>query len=195
MVVSTAFAEGVWYHKPIQSPNILLCMDIHSTIRDMHHFQGGAIDTSSLLYLERLALLESAATCYRLLLIPQVAAEHGQSLPSTLVTVSAPSGPADSALCPVAARHQLAVISEDKQVLRQAENSGLTYFNTLMLLLIMLYNTQLTVNECSQLTTQLSEFAHYSRHVWRYGEQVRAYVMSLGREPSLSVRDLTINHC
>ena len=44
-------------------------------MKELRGFQGGLADTSTLIYLERLSLLERVVDAYRIGIIPQVARE------------------------------------------------------------------------------------------------------------------------
>jgi hypothetical protein len=149
-----------------------MTMDIKTTLQNLQQFKGGVIDTSTLIYLERLGLLNRMATLYRLLVVPQVVQEYDRPLPAQVICVEAPSGTADQAICPVASDHRLAVLSDDKHVLTSARSAGLVYFNTLMLLLVMLYHEQLPVLQCRMLFLDLFSFARYGGDVRNFGEQL-----------------------
>ena len=153
-------------------------MDIKTALQDVQQFKGGVIDTSTLIYLERLGLLNRIATLYRLLVVPQVLQEFDRSLPAQIICVQAPPGDADQALCPVASSHQLAVLSDDKHVLTLARSAGVVYFNTLMLLLLMLHNEQLSVAQCRAFLFKLFTFARYSDAVRSFGEQLLEHILS-----------------
>lgn len=171
-----------------------MTMDIKTALHDVQQFKGGVIDTSTLIYLERLGLLNRLATRYRLLVIPQVLQEFDRSLPAQVICVEAPPGAADQALCPVACDHRLAVLSDDKHVLNLARSAGLVYFNTLMLILLMLYHEQLSVAQCRALFLDLFTFARYSNAVRYFGEQLLEHILSEGKhltyqETSMSQRE------
>ncbi len=167
-----------------------MAMDIKTALQDVQQFKGGVIDTSTLIYLERLGLLNRIATFYRLLVVPQVLQEFDRPLPAQVICVEAPSGVADQVLCPVAADHRLAVLSDDKHVLTSARAAGLVYLNTLMLLLVMLYHEQLSVLQCRRLLLKLFTFARYGAAVLHFGEQLFEHILSgrrclEGKEASL----------
>ena len=155
-----------------------MTMDIKTALHDVQQFKGGVIDTSTLIYLERLGILNRIATLYRLLVVPQVVQEFDRSLPAQILCVESPPGAADQALCPVAFDHRLAVLSDDKHVLTLARSAGLVYFNTLMLLLLMLYHEQLSVAQCRALLLHLFTFARYGCAVRSFGEQVFEHILS-----------------
>lgn len=171
-----------------------MTMDIKTALHDVQQFKGGVIDTSTLIYLERLGLLNRIATLYRLLVVPQVLQEFDRSLPAQVICVEAPPGAADQALCPVASDHRLAVLSDDKHVLALARSAGLVYFNTLMLLLLMLYNEQLSVPQCRALLLDLFTFARYGEGIRSFGEQLLEHILSerkrlANQETALLYRD------
>nr|WP_319550308.1 hypothetical protein [Desulfogranum marinum] len=155
-----------------------MTMDIKTALHDVQQFKGGVIDTSTLIYLERLGLLNRLASVYRLLVVPQVLQEFGRSLPVQVIYVESPPGAADQVLCPVASDRRLAVLSDDKHVLALARSAGLVYFNTLMLLLLMLYNDQLTVVQYRAFFHDLLTFARYSHAVRAFGDQLLEHILS-----------------
>ena len=150
----------------------LMVKDIGSLLTDLQGFRGGVTDTSTLIYLERLGLLDLAARCFSLLIIPQVAAEYGKKPLGTIPLTAVPAGPADAVICQVARRLDLPVLSEDRHVLRAARTGQLAYYNTLMILLAFCAQGKLTLAAYADIRRALLVFARYGPQVVAVGDAV-----------------------
>ena len=82
-------------------------------IQELRQLRGGVTDTSTLIYLQRLAFLPRAASCFRLVGIPQVVREYGSSPENLVYWDAAPTGPTDQVVCQAAQTLGLPVLSED----------------------------------------------------------------------------------
>ena len=139
-------------------------------MKELRGFQGGLADTSTLIYLERLSLLESVVDAYRIGIIPQVAREYRTMPPGAVPLASTGSDPADLALCRVAKSLNLPVLSEDKKVLRAARAQGLLHYNTLMIVLILCVQERMDLAAFAGIRGRLLQFAHYSGQVVAAGD-------------------------
>lgn len=139
---------------------------------ELQGLQGGVADTSTLIYLERLGLLQCAARRFHLVLIPQVAREYGAGVAGATLLASVPAGPADQVVCQVAALVDLPVLSEDGTVLRAARRLNLRYYNTLMLILALCIRGDLPCTAYPRLRDQLRTFARYSPDIFAVGDAV-----------------------
>ncbi|WP_028583973.1 hypothetical protein [Desulfogranum mediterraneum] len=147
-------------------------MNLEQALRDLEQFRGGVVDTSSLIYLRKLSLLTRVSSCYRLLLPHQVAREYGRPLPPGLVMVQAGTLTADQAVSALAGELAMAVISEDKGVLKAARAQGLVHFNTLMLLLALYRHGHCGLEALLASQQQLREFARYGPLIWGFAESL-----------------------
>lgn len=149
-----------------------LAVDQKTILRELLGLRGGVVDTSTLIYLERLALLPLAAHSFSLLLIPQVIAEYGRCPEGCMLTPTSGTGTTDEQLCRVA--HSLAqpVLSEDRQVLRRAQALGLSFYNTLMLVLALCAQGAVSIADYPDLRNHLCAFARYSPAVIATGDAV-----------------------
>jgi hypothetical protein len=139
---------------------------------ELQTLKGGLADTSTLIYLERLDLLSLAARSFSLRLIPQVTTEYGANPQQTvLVPVTGP-GTTDELLCRTAQILGIPVLSEDKQVLRRARMLGLSFYNTLMLLLALCAQGYLSIADFPPLRDRLCSFARYGPEVVAIGDAV-----------------------
>ncbi len=141
---------------------------------------GGIVDTSTLIYLERLSLLACASQQFRLGVIPQVAAEYGAYPAGMRAMPCAGAGTTDQLVCRVARLHGLAVFSEDKHVLQQAASWHLPYYNTLMLVLALCVQGVLSRRRYMELIEQLKGFARYSPQIFSYGQELFTGLLTPG---------------
>jgi hypothetical protein len=146
--------------------------DQASLLRELQAFRGGVIDTSTLIYLERLGLLPRTTRCFSLLLIPQVVAEYGAQPEGAVLMAGPCSGTTDEALCQTAHALQQPVLSEDKQVLRRARALNLSFYNSLMIILALCSQGHLPLNIFPELRDKLYAFSRYSPGVLAVGDAV-----------------------
>ena len=144
--------------------------DIDALLVDLNRFRGGIADTSTLIYLERLGLLDLAARCFSLRVIPQVVAEFGMRPAGTIPLTAVPSGPADLVICQEASRLGLPVLSEDRHVLRAARAGQLPYYNTLMMVLALCVQGELAPAAFADIRRELLVFARYAPWVVAVGD-------------------------
>lgn len=139
-------------------------------LRELQAFRGGVVDTSTLIYLERLGLLPQAARCFSLLLIPQVVAEYGARPGGTVLVAAIGSGTTDAMVCHTAQALDRPVLSEDKQVLRRAGALNLAFYNTLMIVLALCVQDRLPLEAFPVLRDRLCVFARYGPAVIAVGD-------------------------
>jgi hypothetical protein len=152
-------------------------------LTELHSFNGGVADTSTLIYLERLGLLDLAARCFSLWIIPQVTVEYGTTPTGTILLTSGPSGLADEVLCQVAQILRQPVLSEDRHVLRDARACNLPYYNTLMIILAFCVRGHLAIGSYGEIRRDLLTFARYGPQVVSMGDAVfRALEQSLSSD-------------
>lgn len=141
-------------------------------LQDLRSLDCGVIDTSTLIYLDRLGLLPLAARTFSLHLIPQVAAEYG-AMPEETVLIPAPGpGATDELLCQAAHRLRQPVLSEDRRVLRLAHALHLPFYNTLMIVLALCVQGGLPTTAFTIYRQRLRSFAHYGPHIFTKGDQL-----------------------
>lgn len=159
-------------------------VDQKTLLRRIQAFGGGVIDTSTLIYLERLGMLPLAAHSFSLLLIPQVAAEYGFCPEGVVLTPAPASGTTDELLCRMAQTLAQPVLSEDKQVLKQARAAGLSYYNTLMIVLALCAQGHLPLAAFPQEREKLRAFARYGPEIIAAGDAVYQALLqtSTGRQ-------------
>lgn len=132
---------------------------------------AAAVDTSTLIYLDRIGLLDSVIQVFSPLTIPQVILEFGRH-PAGLALCEAPGGETDRLLVQAAADMGAVVLSEDRQLLRAARRGGLRYYNSLMLVLALYSRREISHIRCEELLDRLWSFARYSEQVRNCGQQL-----------------------
>ncbi len=129
------------------------------------------IDTSTLIYLDRLDLLQTVLAVFSPITIAGVIDEFGRR-PRGLPVQSAGQGATDAQLVRVAAACRGLVFSEDKKVLLAAGRHGLEYYNTLMIVLALYAREEISRNRCGSSLADLKSFARYGENVWACGRQL-----------------------
>lgn len=141
-------------------------------LRALQTMDCGVIDTSTLIYLERLGLLPLTSRAFKLHVIPQVAVEYG-GMPAATVPVPSPgTGPTDELLCQAAYRLGLPVLSEDRRVLRRANALHLPSYNTLMIVLALCVQGSLPTEAFPMYRQHLRSFARYGRQIFATGDRL-----------------------
>jgi hypothetical protein len=91
------------------------------------------IDTSTLIYLDRIALLEAVCQTFAPATIGPVLSEFGRVVADVyILPVAAAEAATDDALLAVTCQYRGVLLSEDGGLLRRAARHGLWYYNTLM---------------------------------------------------------------
>lgn len=146
------------------------CEDFGSILADLRGLRGGIIDTSTLIYGQHLQLLPLLAQQWRLVLIPQVVAEFGEHPSQMALWPGAASGSTDEVLLCTAIDLQLPLFSEDGRLLRRARARHHPHYNSLMLLLALLIQGQISLAEYDRLHATLLQVARYSPAVLAWGQ-------------------------
>nr|WP_320010471.1 hypothetical protein [uncultured Desulfobulbus sp.] len=143
---------------------------------DLLQLRVGIVDTSTLIYLERLKLLSLISKHLQLYLIPAVVAEFGQR-PKGMPLIAARHGSTtDSILLETAIELALPLLSEDGGLLRKARKREHPHYNTLMLLLTLRAQNVLSAQRCAALQTRLLTFARYSEDVCNYATGLLTFI-------------------
>ena len=141
-------------------------------VSELRKFHGGAADTSTLIYLERIELLELCCRSFQFQVTPEVVAEFGRPLPDCMLCESGSMGNADRSVVRLALEQGVPVLSEDKALLMSADRLGLTYYNSLMIILALLFQKKLELDAYHGAYAELVTIARYSPAVLQVGRQV-----------------------
>ena len=150
----------------------VLTPDPEQILDELKKFQGGVADTSTLIYLDRINLLLRVSNFFKLLVTPDVVCEFGRPPAGCIVCGETCVRGADQAVLQLATKLCLPVLSEDRQLLMSSRDQGLKYYNTLMILLVLLFQQKLSLAEYQRAYSSLLKIARYSPAVWQVGEQV-----------------------
>ncbi|HEX2957108.1 MAG TPA: hypothetical protein VHO70_09755 [Chitinispirillaceae bacterium] len=137
---------------------------------------SAVVDSSSIIYMQKIGILNLTADCIKLHMPEIVSEETGIEHQKITIHyqnrgIRLPS--ADKQVVQLAVDLEIPVISEDKKVLKWGSKEGLSYYNTLMLLNYLLYKKKVTVNQYNSFYRELLPIARYSAFVLSYGEIVK----------------------
>jgi len=139
----------------------------------LKRFQGGVADTSTLIYLDGIDLLELSCRVFQLLVPRDVQQEFGRAVPGAISCGDRCTGNADQAVLQLALARGVPLLSEDKRLLMRGRRLGVcSYYNSLMILLALLSQQRLTLEEYQKSYSSLRKIARYSPAVWQVGEHV-----------------------
>jgi hypothetical protein len=143
---------------------------------DLEVLEAAVIDASSMIYLGKLECLQRTATVIELWTVPPALREVGFEAPR-VVAIDVGLETADDALLELAVSRSCALISEDRKLLARADRSGLRYYNTLMILALLVLRGNMTAAEYHGATARLPEVTRYHPRVTEFGLQVARYIM------------------
>lgn len=150
--------------------------ELERITRDLEALKAAVIDASSMIYLGKLECLERAATVLELRTVPPALRETGFEAPG-VVAIDVGVETADDALLELAVSRSSALISEDRKLLVRADRAGLSYYNTLMVLALLVLRGNMTSAEYQGVTARLPEVTRYHPRVVEFGRQVARYIM------------------
>jgi len=131
------------------------------------------IDASSIIYMRKSGFFDRLCPALQLSTVPAVAEEVGREADGiTLFRSADQTLTPDAQLVQCAYERQLAVISEDKQILLSAKRACLPYYNALMMLNWLLFKGLIQQSHYHRYHAALQTCARYSDAVWNYGEAV-----------------------
>jgi hypothetical protein len=138
------------------------------------------IDASSMIYHLKTGLLGSLAAEVRLISTKQVIAEVGwPHLPVTSYMLEEEATSNDESLLFLARREGLPLLSEDKEILKNARDEGMDYYNTLMMLNYLFMKKRITAEEYPEYLERLKDCSHYSQAILDYGDAVYFLISNL----------------
>ncbi|MDC7232144.1 MAG: hypothetical protein PQJ58_02840 [Spirochaetales bacterium] len=131
------------------------------------------IDASSMIYHLKIGLLGSLAAEVRLLSTPQVFEEVlWPHLPIEPIALEEEGVSNDDSLLLLARREGIPLVSEDKEILMNAREEGLEYYNSLMMLNYLFLKGRVTLQDYPEYLDRLMECSRYSADVLAYGKAV-----------------------
>ena len=139
-----------------------------------------SIDASSIIYLLKIGLLGSLSAEIKLLATSVIIEEVGfPHLPIQALDIDNKDLTNDQSVVELARIKQIPVLSEDQEVLKNAESNGLQYYNTLMMLNYLFFKKRLTEKNYPEYLCRLIGVAHYSSDILAYGEEMFKKIRAL----------------
>jgi len=148
--------------------------DVLSAVKQLRELKTAVIDSSSLIYMQRAGFLKDVTSLLEIYAPAPVMAETGYKNEGITVIhgLSDKAVTVDSLVVKCAFDMGTAVISDDRGVLKKAEALNITYFNSLMILCLLLFRGEINRGEYTVFFNSLKSFARYSSFVYEYGEAV-----------------------
>ena len=141
-----------------------------------------SIDASSIIYLLKVGLLGSVAAEIHLVSSQQIIDEVGwPHLPVNSYIMKNENLTNDETIVKLAVSRHISVLSEDREVLKNAETNGLNYYNTLMILNYLLLKKRIDILEYPEYLSRLIEVSHYSQDIIDYGASIMELVLKISK--------------
>jgi len=155
---------------PEINPNAILCA--------FEQLKKALIDTSSIIYVQKAGYFDVLAGTIQLYSIPAVISESKTHIAGvTLIPPSeSPSLSTDQKLISCALENKLAMISEDKRILKAMRRARAPYYNALMMLNFLLFSQKIDDDGYRRYYSALENIARYSDAVWEFGRHVYAAI-------------------
>ena len=144
------------------------------TLRAFEQLKKALIDTSSIIYSQKAGFLSILSRTIQLYSIPEVISEAGKQVPGVelLQHTGSPSLSTDQKLISCALENKLAMISEDKSILAAMQRAEAPYYNSLMMLNLLLFSHRIDDDSYGRYYSALENFARYSEAVWQFGADI-----------------------
>ena len=162
--------------EPVTAPN--------KTLRAFEQLKKALIDTSSIIYSQKAGFFSILSRTIQLYSIPEVISETEKQVPGVVLLQhsGSPSLSTDQKLISCALENKLAMISEDKSILRAMQRAEAPYYNSLMMLNLLLFSHRIDDDSYRRYYSALENFARYSEAVWEFGEHIYTAI-KLGAYP------------
>ena len=152
----------------INLPDDKTSRDILKNLADL---KAVAVDACSLIYLDRVQMLESLAVQVKLITLPCIVAESRLSDPPvTLIIDPNDKLNNDQRLYALAEKLNLPLLSDDGDLLRKADKADRPHYNTLMMLILLFTKNTSSESELRRACSSLKSFARYQPKIWQYAE-------------------------
>jgi len=147
--------------------------DVQVTISQFDQLTTALIDTSSIIYMEKVGFLDLIAERIQLVTIPEVLIESGESgTHFTIIQSPADGGSTDQKLILASRLYRHPVISEDKAILTQVQGLHIPFFNSLMMLVYLYHQQVITPEAYLNFYKHLQGIARYGERIWKFGNTV-----------------------
>jgi len=146
----------------------------NTTLRAFEQLKKALIDTSSIIYAQKVGFFSILSCTVKLYSIPEVISETKTQVsrvrlihPSESSSIST-----DQKLISCALENKLAMISEDKSILTVMQRAEIPYYNSLMMLNFLLFSQKIDDDGYRHYLGALKNIARYSETVWEFGRHV-----------------------
>lgn len=143
-------------------------------LRALSLLEKAIIDTSSILYIQKAGYFDVLARTIQLYSIPEVISEIKTQVAGLRLIhpYGSPSISTDQKLISCALEYKLAMISEDKSILRAMRREGAPYYNALIMLNFLLFSQKINDDSYRRYYSALENIARYSETVWKFGRDI-----------------------
>ncbi|MBN2013453.1 hypothetical protein JW960_29250 [candidate division KSB1 bacterium] len=146
---------------------------------EFDELKAAVIDASSIIYLSKLRMADELTNYISLYTTSQIVVEANLPLAGMeIVVVTENNFSNDENLIKFANEKQLPIISDDRKVLLTAQKLNLRYYNSLMMLLFLVYKRVIQLETFNVLEKKLSAIAYYSDDVIKFGKKVLHEIMN-----------------
>jgi len=154
--------------KMINLPDDKISREILENLTDL---KAVVVDACSLIYLERVQMLESLAAQVKLITLPCIVAESRLSDPPVTLMID-PNDELcnDQRIYALAEKLNLPLLSDDGILLRKADKADRPHYNTLMMLILLFTKNTSSESELRRACSSLKSFARYHPKIWQYAE-------------------------
>lgn len=147
-------------------------LEILKSLKELEQLTTACIDSSSIIYMKKINLLDTASRNIKLCTINEVVNEISFNIKHIKTFSTNYKSSTDNKLLKCAIDNSLSVISEDKYILNNAKKNKLPHFNTLMILNFLFYKKIINEIEYHKFIKNLKLIAYYSDFIWKYGNEI-----------------------
>lgn len=127
------------------------------------------IDASSIIYMKKSDFFDILSEKIKLLTIKEIITETGYNdLNLHIIEHRITSVSNDNKLIQIMKSKKLTIISDDKRIIQQGRENNLTYYNSLMMLIFLLYKKHISYSEYIKFNKKLTNIAWYSKKIITY---------------------------
>lgn len=156
---------------------------VHHIPDKFRNLKRAFIDTSSIIYLNKIDQYSNLIDILKLVTIPDVVDECGFPVEhenlEIVVFNSRATDTTDERILGGASRLRLPVISDDKKLLLKSREAGLDCFNSAMMIHFLFFKDRLDSKSASRALNSLNSVARYQKDIWDYSEKVFKIISSL----------------
>jgi hypothetical protein len=143
-----------------------------------HQFQNlteAVFDSSSIIYCLKTGILTFINTHIAVKTTELVQNETG-TLPITPVVLKTTSLNTDDSVIEAAEKYTLPLVTEDKGIIKKAQQNKLNYYNTLIIIIVLYFRRLINKTNLTDYLNELRNISYYSNQVWDYGLSIVAII-------------------